>query len=191
MFENDFNDFINNQKGPYPYIKEISYSNDVRIIKIKGQKATLITFIILACFQVVMVIIGLTAFKEYKFVKILFCVIELPFMLIMLIAPADALCKYDYNSRTFISYVVPIIPIPYMCFSTKTINFNEISGFFLKKKKTVNKKFYKIGVKLNDEDERIILVAQDPGCSSEYNEKLNYIPFILRRLLKPGEQNIV
>ena len=55
----------------------------------------------------------------------------------------------------------------------------------------MNKKYYKIGVKLNDESERIIMVGQDPSCSSEYNELLNYIPFILRRLLKAGVQNIV
>ena len=191
MFENDMDDFINNNHEPYPYIKEISYSNDVRKIKISANKGIIIAVIILLCAQVIMIIMGLTLFKDMPPLKIFFCVIELPFVLIMLLYPASAICQYDYKSRTFISYVIPFIPIPYMCFSTKEINFNDIEGFFLKKKKNMNKKYYKIGVKLKDESQRIIIVGQDTGCKSEYDEKLNYIPFILRRLLKAGEQNIV
>ena len=138
-----------------------------------------------------MIIMGLTIFKDMPPLKILFCVIELPFILIMLLYPANAICQYDYKSMTFISYVIPFIPIPYMCFLTKEINFNDIEGFFLKKNKNMNKKYFKIGVKLKDESQRIIMVGQDAGCKAEYDEKLNYIPFILRKLLRAGEQNIV
>ena len=135
MFENDLNDFINNQNSSYPFIKEISYSNDIRKIKISGQKSLLIAVIVLLCVQAFMILIGFTVFKDIKPLKILFCIMELPFLFVLLIAPANAICKYDYNSKTFISYVVPIIPIPYMCFSSGLINFNEISGFFIKKRK--------------------------------------------------------
>ena len=191
MFENDVNDLINNNQEPFPYIKEKSYSNDVRKIKISGNKGIFISIIILFCLQLIMVIIGLTLFKDDTPSKIIFCVVELPFLIILLLVPGNAICVYDYKTRTFNSYIVPFIPIPYMCFSTKEINFNDIEGFFLKKKKSLYKKYYKIGVKLKDESQRTIMVGQDTGCNSEYNEKLNYIPFILRRLLKPGEQNIV
>ena len=74
--------------------------------------------------------------------------------------------------------------------STK-INFQDISGFFLQKVKGVSKKYYKVGVKDNNGVEKIISIGQDIKCDSEYDQRLNFIPYILRAYLKPGEKNIL
>ena len=184
MFENDMNDFINNKQEPYPYIKEVSYSNDVRKIKISGNKGILITVIILLCLQVVMMVLGLTLFKDMPPLNILFCVIELPYLLLLLLYPSSAICQYDYKSRTFISYIIPFIPIPYMCFSL-TINFQQIDGFYLQKVGSMTKKYYKIGVKDINGKDTIIGIGQDNKCQSDLDENIKFIPFLLRAYLKP------
>ena len=152
MADEGFNDlFINNTNEPYPYVKETSYSGDLRKIQLSSGNGILIAVIILAVVQVIMMIIGFTAFPDAKPIKIMFCVIELPFLLILLIVPYKAVCEYDYINKTFRNYVQGIIPIHY----------------------------------------KVILTGQDTSCNMEYDRKLDYIPFILRRLLKGGEQNFV
>ena len=59
------------------------------------------------------------------------------------------------------------------------------------------KRNYKIGVKLNDGQELTIMVGQNPKvkCSCtpppEEVDEMNYIPFLLKKYLKPGETNII
>ena len=194
MFENEANAFINNQnqnQEPYPFISEMSYSNDIRKIKLNPMKAGLIVLMIYVGIQIIFVFVGLFAFNN-KPLRILFCTIHLPFIAILAFSPGSTICKFDYNSKTFTSYVIPIlpIPIPYPCLSTK-INFQDISGFFLQKVKGVTKKYYKVGVKDNNGVEKIISIGQDIKCDSEYDQRLNFIPFILRAYLKPEEKNIL
>ena len=191
MADEGFNDlFINNTNEPYPYVKETSYSGDLRKIQLSSGNGILIAVIILAVVQVIMMIIGFTAFPDAKPIKIMFCVMELPFLLILLIVPYKAVCEYDYINKTFRNYVQGIIPIHYTCFSMN-INFYDIAGFYLHKKKGVTKKYYIVGVKLQNGQNKVILTGQDTSCNMEYDRKLDYIPFILRRLLKGGEQNFV
>ena len=191
MFLNEQKDMVNmSPDEPYPYIKEIKYAGGIRKIKIKTSKAYLIGIIILLCSEAVFLIIGLTVFSDDKPMKIMFCTIQLPFILMFAFIPANATCEYDYATKTFSSYVTPVIPIPFGCFSTK-INFSDISGFYLQKLKGGTKKYYKIGVKSDDGREQIIAIGQDTKCQGEFDKSLDYIPYILRALLKPGEQHLV
>ena len=193
MFENgdieDINNLNNINQEPYPYIKEISDTNDIRKIKILGWKGLIIGIIILLCLQVVLMLIGFLAFDD-SFLRLFFCFLNIPYLLILLLAPAKAICTYDYTNQVFSSYVTPIIPIPYICFSTK-VNFREISGFFLYKMKKYTKKYYQIGIRLEDGNDQIIQIGQDHTISKEFDKKLEFIPYILRALLKPGKQNII
>ena len=191
MFESDPNDFNNNSNEPYPFVKELSYSDDIRKIKITGGKGMLYALYITLSMEVICVILGLTLFADIKPLKILFCIMQLPYMLIFLFSPADAICKYDYTNKTFVSYITPLLPIPYTCFFSNQINFYDIEGFFLSKSKNANKKYFKVGVRLQNGQEIIIYVGQDASCSCEFRKEIDFIPFILRKLLKPGEQNII
>ena len=191
MFENQQQDMVNlNPDEPYPFVKEVKYTGDIRKIQIKTSKAFLIGMIILVSIQVIFIIIGLTAFANNKPLKILFCTIQLPYILMFLLIPANATCIYDYTTKTFTSYVSPIIPIPFGCFSTK-INFNEIAGFFLHKLKHGTKKYYKVGVKREDGRILVIAIGQDTKCQTDFDKNLDYIPYLLRTFLKPGEQHLV
>ena len=191
MFENEQKDMLNiNPDQPYPFVKEIKYTGDIRKIQIKTSKAYIIAIIIFLCIQAIFLIIGLTAFADNKPLKILFCTIQLPFIIMFAFIPANATCIYDYTTKTFSSYVSPVIPIPFGCFSTK-INFNEIAGFFLHKLRGGTKKYYKIGVKGQDGRLQIIVIGQDTKCQTDFDKNLDYIPYILRAMLKPGEQHII
>jgi len=176
------NVFINNgNTEDNPYISEISYKNSIRKIRINTMKSNLIALIILFVLEIAFVIIGIFLF-ENKSLKIMFCTIQLPFIIIFAFAPCNSICIYDYISKTFSSYITPIIPIPYTCLSTK-INFNEISGFYLQKFKRGTKKYYKLGVKSINETEQIIAIGQDTSCKLEFDNSLDYMPYILRALL--------
>ena len=188
--ENDMNEFFNKVTDPYPFIKEVSYSSDSRKIRISTGKGIIIAAFILIGVQIIFTIIAFTVFADDNFLKMLFCFIELPFLLIILLIPAYTICIYDYNSKIFISYIIPIIPIPYLCYTRNKINFYDIEGFFLEKKLIVTKHYYKVGVKLKDGQQRVIMVGQEVQCERRHDRR-DLIPFILRRLLKSGEQNIV
>ena len=193
MFGTDFedlNNINNNNQESFPYIKEISFLYDMRKIKIFSWKGNIIALIIFLCIQLILTLVAFLAFNDNHFIKLVFCIVEVPSIIVFILAPSNAICKYDYTNKVFSSYITPIIPIPYYCFSTK-VNFHEISGFFLNKIKKYNKKYYQIGVKLNDGSEQIIIVGQDHTCKSEFDEKLDYIPYILRALLKSEPQNII
>ena len=139
-------------------------------------------------------ILGLFLFAHLIHLKILFCVMEVPLMILFLLMPANAICIFDYNAKTFRSYPVGIIPIPCKCFSNIFINFCDISGFFVKKSIKQGKRYCKVGVKLNDGQELAIIVGQIVKCGyqdSQELEPLNYIPYILRKFLKAGEHNIL
>ena len=72
-----------------------------------------------------------------------------------------------------------------------------LQDFLWKKVTKRGKRNYKIGVKLNDGQELTIMVGQNPKvkCNrkipSEEVDEMNYIPFILKKYLKPGETNII
>jgi hypothetical protein len=192
MIENEANAFINSQQHePYPFISEMSYSGDVRKIKINSMKGPFIGLMICIGTQIIFIFVGLFAFDN-KPLRILFCTIQLPYIVIIALSPGNTICKYDYNSKIFTSYMIPTlpIPIPYPYFNVK-INFQDISGFFVQKIKGGTKKYYKVCVKDKNDEEKIISLGQDTKCSTEYDERINFIPFILRAYLKPGEKNIL
>ena len=197
MIEDEAEKFFNDKTKPYPFIKEIDYDLGIRKIKIKFELAYIITIIILIVVQLILMAVGFIAFKHNNEIKILFCVLELPLILAFLLVPANAICIYDYNAKTFRSYPVGIIPIPCRCFSNVFVNFCDIAGFFVKKVTKRGKRNYKIGVKLNDGQELTIMVGQNPKvkCSCtpppEEVDEMNYIPFLLKKYLKPGETNMI
>ena len=183
---NESSVFINNgNTEDNPYIAEISYKNSIRKIRINTMKSNLIALIILFVLEIAFVIIGIFLF-ENKSLKIMFCTIQLPFIIILAFSPGGTVCKYDYNSKTFSSYLLPTvpIPIPYMCFSL-TINFEKIDGFYLQKVSGGSKKYYKIGVKDINGKDNVIAIGQDNKCQSDLDEKIKFIPFLLRAYLKP------
>lgn len=183
---NESSVFINNRNTEdNPYISEISYKNSIRKIRINTMKSNLIALIILFVLEIAFVIIGIFLF-ENKSLKIMFCTIQLPFIIILAFSPGGTVCKYDYNSKTFSSYLLPTvpIPIPYMCFSL-TINFEKIDGFYLQKVSGGTKKYYKIGVKDINGKDNVIAIGQDYKCQSDLDEKIKFIPFLLRAYLKP------
>lgn len=188
MNSNESNAFINNNIDleSNPYITEKSYSNNIRKIRINTMKANLIAVFILLGVQIVFIFVGIFAFEQ-KALQILFCIINLPILLIISFSPGGTVCQYDYSSKTFTSYLLPTvpIPIPYKCFSL-TINFEKIDGFYLQNVTGGTKKYYKIGVKDISEQYRIIAIGQDSGCQGELDEKIKMIPFILRTYLKPA-----
>jgi len=190
MIHGDLNEFFYDQNTPYPHMKELSYENDKRKVSIGSIKAIKVALIIFIVSQIVFMLIAFLAFWENNPMKFVFCFIQLPFIIIFAFVPCNSICIYDYISKTFSSYITPIIPIPYTCLSTK-INFNEISGFYLQKFKRGTKKYYKLGVKSINETEQIIAIGQDTSCKLEFDNSLDYMPYILRALLKPGEQNYV
>ena len=185
MNANESNVFINDNIESNPYITEKSYSNNVRKIRINTMKGNLIAVFIILGLQIVFIFVGIFVFEQ-KALKIMFCTIHIPLLIILAFSPGSTICQYDYSSRTFTSYLLPTvpIPIPYKCFSL-TINFEKIDGFYLQNVKGGTKKYYKIGVKDISEQYRIIAIGQDNGCQSELNEKIKMIPFILRAYLKP------
>lgn len=183
---NESSVFIKNENTENnPYISEISYKNNIRKIRINTMRGNLIALIILFSLQIALMLVGIFLF-ENKSLKIMFCTIQLPFIIIIAFAPGGTVCKYDYNSRTFSSCLLPTvpIPIPYICFSL-TIDFQKIDGFFLQKVGTVTKKYYKIGVKDINGKDNIIAIGQDNKCQSDLDEKIKCIPFLLRAYLKP------
>ena len=183
---NESSVFMNNENTESnPYISELSYKNSIRKIRINTMKSNLIAIIILAVLQVALILLGIFLF-ENKALKIMFCTIQLPFILILAFAPGGTVCKYDYSTKTFSSCLLPTvpIPIPYMCFSL-TINFQQIDGFYLQKVGSTTKKYYKIGVKDINGKDTIIGIGQDNKCQSDLDEKIKFIPFLLRAYLKP------
>ena len=183
---NESSAFINNENTENnPYISEISYKNNIRKIRISTMKANLIAVIILLVVQVALIFIGIFLF-ENKSLKIMFCTMQLPMIIIFAFSPGGTVCKFDYNSKIFSSCLLPTIPIPipYMCFSL-TINFDKIDGFFLQKVGNTTKKYFKIGVKDISGKDKIIAIGQDIKCESNLDEKIKFIPFLLRAYLKP------
>ena len=183
---NESSVFINDENTEKnPYITEISYKNNIRKIRINTMKANIIGLIILLVLQVALILIGVLLF-ENKSLKIMFCTMQLPFLIILAFSPGSTVCKFDYSSKIFSSCLLPTIPIPipYMCFSLK-INFENIDGFFLQKVGKTTKKYYKIGVKDISGKDNIIAIGQDIGCKSNLDEKIKFIPFLLRAYLKP------
>ena len=189
MFDRDSN-LINNYSETCPFVKEIKNTGDTRKIRIITSKGYFIGIIILIIIQVILMIIALATISDDKSLKIMICTIELPIIVLFVFIPGNTTCLYDYTSKTFSSYISLLIPLPFHYFSTK-LNFNEISGFYIKKVKTVTKKYYKIGIKNEDGKEIIIAMGQDIKCDTEFDKNLDNIPFILRSFLKPGDQHLV
>ena len=184
---NESSVFINNENTENnPYISEISYKNNIRKIRLNTMRVNLIAVIILFVTQIAFILVGILIFSENKPLKIMFCTIQLPILIIIAFSPGGTVCKFDYSSKTFSSRLYPTvpIPIPYGCFSL-TINFEKIDGFYLQKIGVTTKKYYKICVKDINNKDSVIAIGQDNKCQSDLDEKIKFIPFLLRAYLKP------
>ena len=193
MIEEQAETFFNDRNQPYTYIKELENNLGLRKIKIKFQKPFIISIFIFIALQIVLMIVGLLLLR-FTELKVLFSVMMIPFMIVFLFIPSNAICIFDYNAKTFSSHPVGIIPVPLKCFSSVFVNFCDISGFYLKKFTKYGKRSYNVGIKLNDGSELTILAGQNTqGCPKKNQEvdEINFIPFVLRKFLKPGEQNIL
>ena len=174
---------INNNNNTSPYIKEISHSQGERVIQIMAFKGIINALIILLIFGIIQAIIGLVLFRNFPFLKWLFILLMLPFIILFLLIPMKAICKYDYKNMKFSSYIYPIIPINYFCFSNH-VNFNEISFFYFFKVKSIGKKFYKIGISKVDGQDLDIIIGQDHVKLQEYDNNLLQIPSLLKSYLR-------
>ena len=183
--QNENINFIQDLQGPSPYVKEISNEHGERIIKITAWKSIYYALLLFLVMEIIEIILGFLLFKN-NYMRWLFVFLLVPFIIVFLLIPANAICKFDYNNRTFSSYVTPVIPIPYPFFRVK-IQFEDISFFYLFKiKKSYNKKkFYKIGLCHIDGEDKDIIMGQDHKCSRTYDPKLFLIPKILKSYLKP------
>ena len=180
---NLINNNNNNNNNTSPYIKEISHSQGERVIQIMAFKSILGALLILLVAGIIQAIIGLVLFRNIPFLKWLFVFLMLPFIILFSLIPIKAICKYDYKNMKFSSYIYPIIPIPYVCF-TKHVNFNEISYFYFFKIKSLGKKFYKIGISKVDGEDLDIIIGQDHIKSQDYDNNLLQIPSLLKSYLR-------
>ena len=180
---NDNINLIQDIQGPSPYIKEISNLHGERIIKIIAWKSIYFALILFAILEIIEIIIALTLFRKI-FIKWLFIFLLVPFMIMFLLIPINAICKFDYNNKTFSSYITPIIPIPY-CFYRIKVQFEDISFFYFFKIKKLTKRYYKIGINLVNGEDKDIIVGQDHTKDSKYDPKLLIIPKILKSYLRP------
>ncbi len=179
----DINLINNNNNNTSPYIKEISHSQGERVIQIMAFKGIINALIILLILGIIQAIIGLVLFRNFPFLKWLFILLMLPFIILFLLIPMKAICKYDYKNMKFSSYVYPIIPIQYFCL-TNHVNFNEISYFYFFKVKSIGKKFYKIGISKVDGQDLDIIIGQDHVKLQEYDNNLLQIPSLLKSYLR-------
>ena len=181
---NDENvNFIKDIYGPSPFVSEISHIQGERIIKITAWRGIYYSFIIFFILEIIEIIIALTVFKNAPILKWIFIFLLLPIFIHFLFIPVKAICKYDYNNKTFSSHMCPVIPIPYPCYSF-SISFNDIDFFYLFKIKKAGKKYYKIGVNTKDGEDHDIILGQDDKCSLEFDDKILNIPSIMKLYLR-------
>ena len=181
---NDENiNFIKDIYGSSPFVSEISHIQGERIIKITAWRGIYYSLIIFLVLEIIEIIIALTVFKNAPILKWLFIFFLFPIFIQFLFIPVKAICKYDYNNKTFSSHMSPVIPIPYPC-SSFSITFNDIDFFYLFKIKKVGKKYYKIGVNTKDGEDHDIILGQDDKCSLEFDEKILSIPSIMKLYLR-------
>ena len=127
--------------------------------------------------------IGIFLFGKFPTLKYTFIFLMVPFILLILLLPVNAYCKFDYNEKRFTSYITPIIPIPY-CFNRNDIKFEDIAAFYYFRVPKCGKKHYKIGINKTDGQDADIILGQDGSCSREYDPNLIRIPYVLKRYLK-------
>lgn len=175
--------FVQDINGPSPFIKEKSHSQGTRTIEIIAWKGIYYSLYILLGLEAIYILLAITLFRNIAFVKWLFILIMLPFIILLLFIPVKAICKYDYNNKKFSSYTTPVIPIPYFCYSI-SINFSDISFFYFFKFRKYSKKYYKIGINTIDGEDHDIILGQCHACSLEYDIKLNQIPSLLKLYLR-------
>jgi hypothetical protein len=175
--------FIQNEDISSPYIKQVSYSDGIRTIKIIAFKGIYYALIIFAVLELIQIIISFTLLRNIAVLQWFLILLNVPFIILFLFIPVNAICKYDYNQRRFSSYITPIIPIPY-CFYKNDISFEDISFFYLFKINKCRKKYYKIGINKKDGEDEDIALGQDHVVSTNYDENLNKIPRILKSYLR-------
>ena len=166
-----------------PFIKEKDNSQGTRTIEIMAWKGIYYSIYILLAIEAIQVLIAFTVMRKIPFTKWLLILILLPFIILFLFIPVKAICKYDYNNKKFSSYITPIIPIPYSCYSIN-INFSDIAFFYFFKFMKCGKKYFKIGINSVDGEDHDIILGQCNACSLEYDKKLNQIPFLLKLYLR-------
>ena len=172
-----------NNSSPYVSEVSVSHSEKVRTVKVIAWKGLYYALIILFVFEIIMCLIGFFLFREIPSLKIAFCFMELPMIILFLFVPIKAICTYDYVNKVFSCYKMPILPIPYN-FLKFSVNFSEISYFYFAKMKSLGKKNYKIGLNTHDGQDKTIIFGQDHVCSEEFDIKLSEIPVLLRHYLK-------
>ena len=178
--------FIQNDENSSlsPYIEEVSYIGAERIIKIKAFKGIYIGLIVLLVVEVVLIILAFTLVSSVPFAKWLLILNMIPFIILFLFIPDKAICKFNYNTKRFSSYLTPIIPIP--CFFYKIdISFHDISFFYFFKIPKCTKRYFKLGINTKDGEDLDIILGQDSTLSKQYDEKLFKLPGILKSYLKP------
>ncbi len=166
-----------------PYVSETSHFGGVRTVKVVGWKGMYYAVIILFCVEILQCLIGFLLFRGIPSLLIAFCFMLVPIIIPFFFIPIKAICTFDYHNKTFSCYKMPILPIPYNCLKF-SINFSEISFFYLAKMQTLGKKNYKIGLNTHDGQDKIIIFGQDHTCSLEFDVKLSEIPVLLRHYLK-------
>ena len=180
---NDNINLIQDIQGPSPYIKEISNIHGERTIKIVAWKSIYFALILFVILEAVEILIALLLFRKI-FIKWLFIFQLVPLMVMFLFIPINAICKFDYNNKTFTSYITPAIPIPY-CFYNIKVQFEDISFFYFLKIKKLSKRYYKIGINLVNGEDKDIIVGQDHTFRKDYDPQLLLIPKILKSYLRP------
>ena len=168
-----------------PYIKEISYENGVRNVKIVVWKSMYWAIVIFLVLEIIEIIISLFFYFSLglTFTAIGLACCLLPIFIIFLLIPIGINCQIDYNSSNFTCQPFPTIPITYNFLKT-SMSFNEINYFFIFKVQQFNKKYYKFGINKKDGDDLNLVTGQDASCSTEYDPKLKLIADIMNNWLK-------
>ena len=184
---NDNNDenmnFIRDINRQSPFINEISYNQGQRIIKITAWRSLKYSLLLFLIIEIIEIIIAFTVFKKIPYLKWLFTLFLLPIFIPFFFLPVKAICKYDYNNKIFSSFISPVIPISYSCFSFN-VKFKDIDFFYFFKIKKTGKKYYKIGVNTIDGEDHDIILGQDDSCSLEFDNRVLEIPGILKFFLR-------
>ena len=140
---NDNNDenmnFIRDINRQSPFINEISYNQGERIIKITAWRSLKYSLLLFLIIEIIEIIIAFTVFKKIPYLKWLFTLFLLPIFIPFFFLPVKAICKYDYNNKIFSSFISPVIPISYSCFSFN-VKFKDIDFFYFFKIKKTGKK---------------------------------------------------
>ena len=166
-----------------PFIKEISYTNGVKKVKITTLKAMYIPAIIFIALDVLEICLIYWFYTvDLLFIGILtICVVTIP-LIVFLFIPIGINCEVNYNSANFTYRAFPVFPITYCC-SEKSISFNEINNFYLFKFRQFNKKNYKIGINKKDGTDVDLVFGQDTTRVMEFDPKLELVPKIMNNWL--------